>query len=166
MTLFNRLSLHADVNDVMGDFTNVALISYHPENGETFANEAHVVQEQIWQAVEYRAKNGLELLRDLNKNNPGKAVMPVVFTSLLGGESADLENDFFPAEVKEVYAVSQTPQVVIDHQIYRRGDDYLINWDVVEEAFDQEQLEQCFKLYQKWIHQVVDQQSWEIVLAP
>ncbi|MEM9341208.1 MAG: condensation domain-containing protein, partial [Bacteroidota bacterium] len=154
MTLFNRLSLHPDVNEVMGDFTNVALISYFPEAEKSFLKEANEIQEQLWQAVEYRAKNGLELLRALNKNQPGKAVMPVVFTSLLSGESADLENNFFPKEVKEVYAVSQTPQVVIDHQIYRRGDAYLINWDVVEEAFDCYEVNEIFGRYEKLINEL------------
>ncbi|WP_051890117.1 non-ribosomal peptide synthetase [Chryseobacterium vrystaatense] len=165
MTLFNRLGLHPDVNEVMGDFTNVALISYFPENGATILQEAVAIQEQIWQAVEHRAKNGLEVLRALNKNNPGKAVMPVVFTSLLSSESADTENNFFPEGVKEVYAVSQTPQVVIDHQIYRRGDEYLINWDVVEEAFDLQHLETIMVLYESWVHQIVEAENWEFKLS-
>ncbi|MDX6189700.1 non-ribosomal peptide synthetase [Flavobacterium sp. Fl-318] len=164
MTLFNRLSLHPDVNEVMGDFTNVALISYFPHHDATFLNEAAAIQEQIWQAVEHRAKNGLEVLRTLNKNNPGKAVMPVVYTSLLSSESADIENNFFPKGVKEVYAVSQTPQVVIDHQIYRRGDEYLINLDVVEEAFDLQQLEEIIALYETWVHQIAKAETWEIQL--
>lgn len=164
MTLFNRLGLHPDVNEVMGDFTNVALISYFPEDGNSFLQEATSIQEQIWQAVEHRAKNGLEVLRALNKTNPGKAVMPVVYTSLLSSESADMENNFFPKGVKEVYAVSQTPQVVIDHQIYRRGDEYLINWDVVEDAFDLQQLETIVALYEAWVHQIVEAENWEIQL--
>ncbi|WP_162926094.1 non-ribosomal peptide synthetase [Chryseobacterium aurantiacum] len=165
MTLFNRLGLHPDVNEIMGDFTNVALISYFPENETNFLHEANAIQEQIWQAVEHRAKNGLEVLRALNKNNPGKAVMPVVYTSLLSSESADTENNFFPKGVKEVYAVSQTPQVVIDHQIYRRGDEYLINWDVVEEAFDLKQLEEIVLLYETWVHRIVNAENWEIQLS-
>lgn len=165
MTLFNRLGLHPDINEVMGDFTNVALISYFPENRASFLQEATTIQEQIWQAVEHRAKNGLEVLHALNKNNPGKAVMPVVYTSLLSSESADIENNFFPEGVKEVYAVSQTPQVVIDHQIYRRGDEYLINWDVVEEAFDLQQLETIVALYEAWVHQIVEAENWEIQLS-
>lgn len=164
MTLFNRLSHHPDVNEVMGDFTNVALISYFPKNAATFLNEATAIQEEIWQAVEHRAKNGLEVLRALNKNTPGKAVMPVVFTSLLSSESADMENNFFPKGVKEVYAVSQTPQVVIDHQVYRRGDEYLINWDVVEEAFDLRQLEEIMAQYEAWVHQIVKAETWDIQL--
>ena len=164
MTLFNRLGLHPDVNEVMGDFTNVALLSYFPEKHTTFLHEAAAIQEQIWLAVEHRAKNGLEVLRALNKNSPGKAVMPVVYTSLLSSESADMENNFFPEGVKEVYAVSQTPQVVIDHQIYRRGDEYLINWDVVEEAFDLHQLEAIVMLYEAWVHQIVEAETWDIQL--
>ncbi|WP_326984029.1 amino acid adenylation domain-containing protein [Chryseobacterium sp. MYb264] len=164
MTLFNRLGLHPDVNEVMGDFTNVAFISYFPELKASFLQESTAIQEQIWQAVEHRAKNGLEVLRALNKNNPGKAVMPVVFTSLLSSESADMENNFFPEGVKEVFAVSQTPQVVIDHQIYRRGDEYLINWDVVEEAFDLHQPEKIMALYEQWIHQIISAERWDFQL--
>ncbi|NQX86430.1 MAG: amino acid adenylation domain-containing protein [Flavobacteriaceae bacterium] len=164
MTLFNRLGLHPDVNEVMGDFTNVALISYFPDDRVTFLSEVMSIQDQIWQAVEHRAKNGLEILRELNKNNPGKAIMPVVFTSLLSSESAEMENNFFPEGVKEVYAVSQTPQVVIDHQIYRRGDEYLINWDVVEDAFNLDELDGIIARYEQWVHDIVNAETWSIQL--
>jgi yersiniabactin nonribosomal peptide synthetase len=164
MTLFNRLTLHKDAMNILGDFTNVALITFSEQKNVTFIEEAKEIQNQIWEAVEHRAKNGVELIRDLGKKNPGKAIMPIVFTSLLGGESASLEKAFFPGDVREVFAVSQTPQVVIDHQIYRRGKDYSVNWDVVEDAFDPGELNKIFELYEKLLRKIITGQDWDKAL--
>ncbi len=84
----------------------------------------------MWKAVEYRTYNGIELLRRLAQDSPGRAVMPVVFTSLLFGEFSAADEEFFPPDLREVYAISQTPQVAIDHQAYERNGSLALIWDL------------------------------------
>ncbi|OED45985.1 hypothetical protein AB832_01100 [Flavobacteriaceae bacterium (ex Bugula neritina AB1)] len=160
LTLFNRLPLHKDVMKILGDFTNVGLVSYEPKGEPTFLKELEILQSQLWEVIENRAKNGLELLRELGKEHPYKAIMPVIFTSLLSGESADPNENSLPEDCKELYAITQTPQVVIDHQIYRRGGSYIVNWDVVEEAFDIAQIEYYFNKYKQLIHIIIKEDNW------
>lgn len=163
LTLFNRLPVHKDVMHILGDFTNVALVSFIPRAQTSFKEQAEEIQNQLWQVIEHRAKNGLELLREIGKKRPYKAVMPIVFTSLLSGESSDNEENIFPEDLKEVYAISQTPQVAIDHQIYRRGGNYIVNWDVVEEAFDHEQVNNMFEIYKNLLKRLVIEKNWDLI---
>ncbi len=166
LTLFNRLPLHPDVPHMLGDFTNIALISYEPEDGASFVQETERIQAQLWQAVENRTHDGIGLLRRLARDAPGKAVMPVVFTSLLFGESSAFEDDDFPPDMKEVFAISQTPQVVIDHQAYKRNGSMTLIWDYVEEAFRLEEIEEMFRAYTELIERLIaDGDDWRREMA-
>ncbi|MEM0939723.1 MAG: amino acid adenylation domain-containing protein [Bacteroidota bacterium] len=160
LTLFNRLPLHKDAMQILGDFTNVAFITWKSHPNVTFQEEVNRIQKQLWLAIEHRAQNGLNLLREIGKDQPRKAIMPVVFTSLLSGKSAE-EATIFPEGLKEVYAISQTPQVAIDHHAYRRGGNFIINWDLVEDAFDTGQLKQIFGRYEALIRQIITSSDWD-----
>ena len=160
MTLFNRLPVHKDAMRIFGDFTNLALISFYGHEKTPFLDEVNMVQNQLWQAIEHRAQNGLELVRDLGRNQPGKAVMPVVFTSLIASNPHQEQEPSFTDKVHEVFAISQTPQVVIDHHLYQRGGNYIVNWDVVDEAFETEELEEAFQTYKAFIDKVMMATNW------
>ncbi|MBU3186316.1 non-ribosomal peptide synthetase/type I polyketide synthase [Clostridium estertheticum] len=158
LTLFNRLPLNKDVMKVLGDFTNITLVPY-VYNGETsVAKEIENIQNLLWEAVEYRTYNGLNLLKTLSKNVPGKAVMPVVFTSLLFGEAA--EDDDILKDMKEVYAISQTPQVVLDHQVYEKNGKITFVWDYVDEAFKKSVIDNMFIDFMKVINKLIVEEDW------
>ncbi len=160
LTLFNRLPLHKDAMKILGDFTNVGLASYEPKEAVTFLEEAADLQTQLWELIEHRAKNGLELIRALGKDQPYKATMPIIFTSLLSGEIPDSKENNSTEDFEELFAITQTPQVAIDHQIYRRGGTYSINWDVVEEAFDTQQLSYYFNKYKELLTNIIKEEDW------
>jgi amino acid adenylation domain-containing protein len=162
LTLFNRLPLHQDVPRLLGDFTNIALIAYQPRSGSTLAQELEAVQSQLWKAIEYRTYNGFNLLRELAREAPGRAVMPVVFTSLLSGDATTAD---LPADLKEVYATSQTPQVVLDHQVYGRNGALVLVWDFVVEAFAESVITAMFAAYCDLIGQMVAVADWAQVFT-
>jgi amino acid adenylation domain-containing protein len=164
LTLFNRLPLHQDVPRLIGDFTNVALLSFFPAPESTFVKEVKEIQRQLWEIVEYRTYNGLKLLRELAKDAPGRAVMPVVFTSLLTGDSAGNASTALPPGLTEIYAISQTPQVVLDHQAYGRNGSYALVWDYVEEAFEATVIEAMFTAYRNLIKWMIANEDWDEVL--
>ncbi|MBD8499353.1 non-ribosomal peptide synthetase/type I polyketide synthase [Paenibacillus arenosi] len=166
LTLFNRLPLHKDVPRILGDFTNITLISYLHNESHTFVQELADVHNQLWNAVEYRTHNGLDLLRKLAKGSTGKTIMPIVFTSLLFGESsAGTYEDTLPPDLKEVYAISQTPQVAIDHQAYERNGSMALIWDVVEDAFEDKLIENMFTSYTNLIQLLIAEEDWNNVFA-
>ncbi|AJQ28946.1 hybrid non-ribosomal peptide synthetase/type I polyketide synthase [Pelosinus fermentans] len=165
LTLFNRLPLNKDVPRILGDFTNITLIAFFYNSGSSFVQETGDIQNQLWKAVEYRTHNGLDLLRRLAKDSPGKAVMPVVFTSLLFGESSETAEQIFLPDMKEVYAISQTPQVAIDHQAYERNGSLSLIWDFVEEAFEDSVIEGMFAAYRSLIERLIAEEDWNKVFT-
>lgn len=104
--------------------------------------------------MQYREYNGLNVLKRLGENEPvGKAIMPVVFTGIIQGTcSSNIEKNGF----KEIYSLSQTPQVVLDHQA-RDDRGYLyLSWDYVEEAFEEELIKNMFNEYIKCIIDLIN----------
>lgn len=161
VTLFNRLPIHPDVVKIIGDFTNIALIPYKADKKDIFSKELETVKAELWGAVEHRTYNGIRLLNQLAAGNIGKAVMPVVFTSLLFGENSNVSLDMLPDNVHEIYSISQTPQVVLDHQIYGENGELVFIWDYVEEAFDTEVIKDMFSSYIGLVRNLVKIENWD-----
>jgi pyochelin synthetase len=114
VTLFNRQLLHEDVNGILGEFTNNAVISYQ-EKTDSLLDAIRATQEQMWRLVQYRKFEGSNILKMLSSGRAGKAIMPVVFTCMLEGNVSKVTKKRY--SFKEEYAISQTPQVVLDHHV-------------------------------------------------
>ena len=152
LTLFNRNQVFNDVNEILGDFTNLGFIEYSPK--ADFWNTVLETQKQFWKLLQYREYNGLNVLKNLGENETtGKAIMPVVFTGIIqGNSSSNIEDNGF----EEVYSLSQTPQVVLDHQA-RDDRGYLyLSWDYVEEAFEEDLIKNIFNEYIKFIGSLIN----------
>ena len=152
LTLFNRNQVFNDVNEILGDFTNLGFVEYSSKTD--FWDTVFETQKQFWKLLQYREYNGLNVLKRLGENEPvGKAIMPVVFTGIIQGTcSSNIEKNGF----KEIYSLSQTPQVVLDHQA-RDDRGYLyLSWDYVEEAFEEELIKNMFNEYIKCIIDLIN----------
>ena len=143
VTLFNRQLLHEDVNEILGEFTNNAVISY--QGKADLLDAIRVTQEQMWRLVQYREFEGSNILKMLSSGRAGKAIMPVVFTCMLDGNVSEVEKRRY--SFKEEYAISQTPQVVLDHHV-RDDLGYLkVSWDYIIEVFDKQYITDIFGTY-------------------
>ncbi|MFE5584825.1 amino acid adenylation domain-containing protein [Kitasatospora sp. NPDC056531] len=151
LTLFNRPSVHPQINDVVGDFTSVVLLAVQADPAEAFAVRAARVQQQLLRDLEHLSYGGVRVLRERARrlgNAPG-AAMPIVFTSALalgsGGQDPFDGIRFFG---EEVYGITQTPQVWLDHQAAEEAGGLVFNWDAVEELFPAGLLDDMFDVYQ------------------
>ncbi len=146
MTAFNRLQLHPEVMNVVGEFTAVNLVSITQGDAGTFEEHARNVQQTLWETMDNRAYNGIQVMRELarKRGQSGEASMPVVFTSTIGvGPSG--EEDFDLGRFGRVaYHISQTPQVWLDNQIVEVEGALICNWDSLEELFPQGVLDAMF----------------------
>lgn len=143
VTLFNRQLLHEDVNEILGEFTNNAVISY--QGKADLLDAIRVTQEQMWRLVQYREFEGSNILKMLSSGRAGKAIMPVVFTCMLDGNVSEVEKRRY--SFKEEYAISQTPQVVLDHHV-RDDLGYLkVSWDYIIDVFDKQYITDIFGTY-------------------
>ncbi|WDV47397.1 condensation domain-containing protein [Clostridiaceae bacterium M8S5] len=159
LTLFKRVPMNKEVHQVLGDFTNVGLASYKYDDSNTFLDEVNNIQKQIWQLVKYRYYNGVKLIQELSRNKPGKAVMPVVFTSILQGKLD--KKTYYPEGFKEIYAISQTPQVALDHQVYDINGTIALAWDYVVEAFSNTQIKNMFEEYINLVEKLIYKDDWQ-----
>lgn len=158
LTLFNRIPVCEDISDVFGDFTNTTFIAYNRK--ESFLEDIEDIKNQMIYAIENRYVNGIEIVKEISDENSNKAVFPVVFTSMLRSGS-DTDNEiYYPENMKEVYALSQTPQVSLDHQVYNRNGKYVFVWDYVSQLYDEKEIMNCFDRYIEFIKEIADNNQW------
>ncbi|MCG8423581.1 MAG: amino acid adenylation domain-containing protein [Proteobacteria bacterium] len=147
LTLFDRRELHPDIYRVMGDFTSLTLVGYRPVPGEAWLTRAQRVQREVGDALDHRDVSSISLVRDLARlNGNSEIAMPVVFTSALGvpGGTGAPESGPFS---RQVWGLSQTPQVWLDHQVIEAHGGIVLNWDVVEDLFPERLIATMFDAY-------------------
>ncbi len=148
LTLFQRLPLHPEVDRLVGDFTSLTLLEVDAETPGSFEERARRLRDRLWDDLDHRIFGGVRVLRELaRRRGPGApaALAPVVFTSTLGlgrGGAAALERFG-----ERVFAVTQTPQVWLDHQVLERDGALIYHWDAVEELFPPGLLDDLFAAY-------------------
>jgi len=161
LTVYNRLPLNQEVKKLLGDFTNVTVVEYQRDKEGCFLEEMKQVKARILEAVEHRTYNGLEILKEMSDGDPFKAVLPVVFTSELFGSLDEEDTSDIFKETKELFAISQTPQVSLDHQALVREGKLVLIWDYVKELFKAEVISEMFNKYISFIEELADADSWE-----
>ncbi|PHM38108.1 non-ribosomal peptide synthetase [Xenorhabdus innexi] len=162
LTLFDRPHWHEDINHILGDFTSLSLLAWHPE--KNWLSSARRLQQQLWQDLDHRHISAIRVMRELAQHRgPDAAIMPVVFTSALGTH----EGQFLSRSswMKPVWGISQTPQIWLDHQVYESDDELCLNWDAVEELFVPHQLQTMFNSYIALLRTLAAQpESWSSAL--
>lgn len=162
LTMFNRQPIHPDVQQVLGDFTNIALIGYHASDKKiSFIEHTAPVSKELWNAIEYRSFNVINLLGQLAENYNDVIAAPYVFTSLLDKEGEKGGDIMKKVGFTEIFAQTQTPQVVLDHQLYLTNGRLLLVLDYVEQAFDDNMLSAIFKDYTDRVERLAANENWE-----
>lgn len=148
LTLFNRLPIHPDVNDIFGDFTSITLLEADFTCERSFEDQVKVLQRQLWDDLDHRLVGGIKVQRDLmQQRGIGGARMPVVFTSTLTLD-AEMEEKIPMSWLGEpVYSIGQTPQVWLDHQVFEDAGALIFNWDAVDGLFPPGMLDDMFTAY-------------------
>jgi amino acid adenylation domain-containing protein len=164
LTLFNRLPLHPQVNDFVGDSTSLTLLEVANSIEQSFEARAMQLQQQLWKDLDHSRVSGVRVMRELarKQGTMPSGVMPVVFTSIIGQES---QLDLSATLGKVVYSISQTPQVWLDHQVLEDSGSLVFNWDAVEELFPDGMLDDMFESYCSFLRRLADdnnawQETW------
>ena len=160
LALFNRLPLHPQVNDILGDFTSVTLLAVDNSASESFRDRAKRIQKQLWQDLEHRYFSGVRVTRELSRQQ-GTALnaMPVIFTSTLGFNSLGQETKTFSHFGELVYGISQASQAWMDIQVWEEKGTLTFNWDVVEELFPEGLIDDMFEAYCHFLKQLAASES-------
>ncbi|WP_437606751.1 amino acid adenylation domain-containing protein [Sorangium sp. So ce834] len=158
VTMFDRPPLHEDVDQIVGDFTTIALVGLGAgvARRSAFAEAARAAQGELLRALEHRRVGALRALRE----RAGHGV-PVVFTSALG-QGGPAQRAPFAWLGDEVFCVSQTPQVWLDHQVAEDLGDLAFSWDAVDALFPEGMVDAMFEAYTELLARLSrDGEAWQ-----
>ncbi|EIM9898988.1 SDR family NAD(P)-dependent oxidoreductase, partial [Salmonella enterica] len=150
---FNRLPLHPQVNQILGEFTSLTLLEVDNSQSLPFVQRAKALQRTLLDDLAHGTVSGVRVLRELGRrrNSGGQALMPVVFSSMFGLDEQpdDFDYDFSAIGFfgEQVFAISQTPQVWLDNHIHESDGGLNIYWDAVEELFPAGMIGDMFVAY-------------------
>lgn len=156
---FHRKPVHADVEEVIGDFTSVTLLEVDLAGAADVTELAVRLRDQLWRDLEHQDFDGVRVLRELARHRGVSAELfaPTVFAAAVGqtgGGAPELPLSWLG---EQVYALSQTPQVLLDHQILEGAEGLVYNWDSVDSFFQEGVLDEMFAAYQALLDKLTDE---------
>ncbi|MCM0760872.1 amino acid adenylation domain-containing protein [Sporomusa sphaeroides DSM 2875] len=162
LTVLNRLPLHSEVNDIIGDFTSVNLLAVDCTMGKPFADQAKSLNAQLFDDLDHRLFSGVEVIRELSRRRDREAaLMPIVFTSAIGLLQATEQDEMKGKFTGE--GISQTPQVFIDCQAMDGSHGLQVNWDVREGIFPENMVDDMFDSFEVLLNQLAQtDQAWNL----
>lgn len=166
----NRIPLHEQVESVVGEFASISALAVEHDSAATFAARAKRIQATLWDDLEHSHYSGLRFMRELTRHDgiADRAQMPIVLTSTLGW--SDGARTPFDGQVREVYALSQTPQVSLDVQIHEADGELYYNWDTVDSAFAPGVIEAMFTAFRELLERLAEStdlwQQTDLSLVP
>ncbi|UWF51918.1 amino acid adenylation domain-containing protein [Pseudomonas sp. N3-W] len=163
LPLFNRLPLHPDVDEIIGDFTSLVLLEVSIAGAKSFTDKARAVQAQLWQDIDHSVVSGVRVLRELSQaRGVQQTAMPIVFNSTLSEAAPELA-EFNLADAlnaRHMHSITQTPQVWLDHTLLELEGRLLFNWDSIDELFPDGMIGQMFDAYNALLDRLADPVSW------
>ncbi|MFI7450211.1 SDR family NAD(P)-dependent oxidoreductase [Nonomuraea sp. NPDC049714] len=141
LTLFDRPPIHPHVNRVVGDFTSLMLHEVPAAPADTFLERAAAAQARMFDDLDHRRFSALDVLAEQATRKGEVRSVPVVFTSALA--VADMVESGAGLEWagEQVYAVSQTPQTWLDHQVLEHDGELRLQWDALDGVLPRDELE-------------------------
>ncbi|OHU90805.1 MULTISPECIES: hybrid non-ribosomal peptide synthetase/type I polyketide synthase [Pseudoalteromonas] len=163
LTNYNRHPFHAQVDDITGDFTSLTILEIDNQLETPFIDRVGATQTRLWKDLDNRLVSAVHVLREMSKRRNERVMLPVVFTSTLGGrelEHEQTQEDF----AQEGYGLSQSSQVWLDHQVLEWQGMLRFNWDSVASLFPQGMIKSMFDTYCALLEQLVDSDDiWHAV---
>lgn len=150
LTVFNRHPFNKQVHEIVGDFTSIMVLEIDLKSGTSFWERAKTIQKVIMEALENRYYDGVEFIREISKSKAlgNKAVMPIVFTSMISGNTEGEQSTGSWNQLGDLeMSISQTPQVYIDNQAMEMDGRLSLTWDYVQQLFEENIINAMFEQY-------------------
>lgn len=167
LTLYNRLPLHPQIEQIVGDFTSLIPLEVNfTEQNTAFSERARQLQAQLWQDLEHRYFDGIRVQREFVSRGKGTTMtLPIVFTSLLGLPQFQKQEDTFDRFLGElVYNINPTAQVWLNHQVWEESKELVYSWDAVKDLFPPNMVDDMFGTYGKLLESLASSEAlWQAV---
>ncbi|MFC9624292.1 amino acid adenylation domain-containing protein [Streptomyces sp. NPDC056930] len=166
LPLFSRRRVHPDVDALIGDFTSVVLLEVDLRGRPGIAELADRLHRQLWRDLEHSSFDGVAVQRELARARPATGVphCPVVFASArdqgwdqYGRDTGTLGQNWLG---QTTLSISQTPQVLLDHQVYENAGALEFNWDSPVDALLPGVRDEMFDAYCRLLDSLVDAGAW------
>lgn len=155
LTVLNRMPLHPEVHQIVGDFTSVSLLEVDCREQKAFSEMAKDMNIQLFDDLDHTLFTGVEVLREMTKKQQnGRVILPVVLTSAIGlldtGDDTGLKGQIGD------YNISQTPQVFIDCQVVDTAQGLSVNWDTRDGIFPENMIDDMFSTFEMLLNQLAE----------
>jgi amino acid adenylation domain-containing protein len=146
---------------VVGDFTSTILLEVDA-SPSSFLQRARAVQKRLLTDLDHATMSGVAVLRELRRRRPDVEPVSVVFTSALGHPGLDPDAPSPLAWLGEtVFAITQTPQVAMDHHVFEEDGALVASWDVVEALFPAGVVDAMVQAYGGLLQALASGTGWE-----
>jgi pyochelin synthetase len=187
LTTMARYPFTPEVGRLVGDFTGTSVLEVDVRGQRTFAELLRVIGGRLFDDMDHAAVGGVDVARMLARSDENRGEhSPVVLTSTLGLPSGDPSRLAPPssrsplgARMPDVGAdasflrpiagrgLSQTPQVVLDCQVFEVGGALEVNWDTRDEVISAEVLDRAFADFRGALETLsTDPLAWDRPLLP
>lgn len=141
LTTMSRHPFTPDVGRLVGDFTGTSVLEVDVRGQRPFAELLGVLGRRLFEDMDHASVDGIEVARMLAQHAENRGEhSPVVLTSTLG---FDVRSDPFLRPIPG-RGLSQTPQVLLDCQMFEIDGVCEINWDTRDGAISDEVLDRAF----------------------
>ncbi|SON60304.1 Phenyloxazoline synthase MbtB [Mycobacterium simulans] len=168
LTTMARHPFTPEVGRLVGDFTGTSLLEVDVRGQRTFAELLRVIGTRLFDDMDHASVSGVDVARMLARHDEHRGEhSPVVLTSTLG----------FGTQVKGAEAsflrpipgrgLSQTPQVLLDCQVFEIDGACEINWDTRDGVISDAVLDRAFADFRCALETLsTDPLAWDRPLLP
>ena len=149
--LFNRDLSVKDTDTAVADFTDLTLLNVSVKDDLSLLELSKDIQKNFYDCYSHSSFSGLEVQK-LIRNSNG-IVAPVVFSCTEGMEQFSKKCvDLFGMPE---FIITQTPQVFIDFQIFQADDELRCIWDVPNDLFKDDMINEMFATLEKGVRDFI-----------
>lgn len=161
VTISERRPIHPQAFKTIGPFSDPMLTEIHLDHQNAFLQRAQRLQAQLHQDIDHRYFSGIDVMREMAKaRGLADARMPYTFNCTLGALEG-VNGDALTLLGREVYTLSQTPQVLLDAFLFEQQGQLVIRLDGVESAFPPGFLPAMAEGMQRMLFLLCEAGGWE-----
>lgn len=171
LTTMTRHPFTPEVGRLVGDFTGTSVLEVDVRGQRTFVELLRAIGGRLFDDMDHASIGGVEIARMLARTGENRGEhSPVVLTSTLGSTGGDMRDSTDESAFLRPIpgrGLSQTPQVLLDCQVFEIDGACEINWDTRDHAISTEVLDRAFADFSNVLEALSnDAQAWDRPLLP
>lgn len=158
-TLYNRPSNIEHVEDILGPMISTCFLGIEMESEDSWQAVLKRNQAELLSALDHSSLSGIRIVREAKRQaeDSDYSLSEVVFTSLLNNPVVDRAPSFSEGQT---YAVTQTPQVYLDHQLKEVKGSLYLSWDYAVAAYPESFIQGLFESYVQLLKALATSKDW------